>query len=121
MKKYYTLPTSKTLKHAPLIDYAINPPTTTAMVKISQNVDILPKVYLVHLKSQTLSNLTCSKYIYRSKWVDCFLLAKALSGIVQDGQNDSRNVHVCAHLGQQSKKAVDWFWPLQQLSAEAPQ
>ena len=26
-----------------------NPPTT-ARVKISQNVDILPKVYLVHLK-----------------------------------------------------------------------
>ena len=33
----------------------INPPTTTR-VKISKNVDILPKVYLVHLKSQTLSN-----------------------------------------------------------------
>ena len=29
--------------------YIINPPTT-ARVKISQNVDILPKVYLVHLK-----------------------------------------------------------------------
>ena len=28
---------------------SINPPTTTR-VKISQNVDILPKVYLVHLK-----------------------------------------------------------------------
>ena len=27
----------------------INPPTNTR-VKISQNVDILPKVYLVHLK-----------------------------------------------------------------------
>ena len=27
----------------------INPPTTTR-VKISQNIDILPKVYLVHLK-----------------------------------------------------------------------
>ena len=28
----------------------INPPTTTTRVKISQNVDILAKVYLVHLK-----------------------------------------------------------------------
>ena len=29
--------------------HSINPPTTTR-VKISKNVDILPKVYLVHLK-----------------------------------------------------------------------
>ena len=28
----------------------INPSTTTTRVKISQNVDILPKAYLVHLK-----------------------------------------------------------------------
>ena len=37
---------------------------------------------------------------------------KALSGIVQDGQNDSKNqskMPPCAHLGQQSKQAVDWF------------
>ena len=38
--------------------------------------------------------------------------------IVQGGQNDSKNqskMHPCAHLGQQSKQAVDWFWPLQQF------
>ena len=38
----------------------------TARVKISQNVDILVKVYLVHCQSLTLSNLMCSKYIFRS-------------------------------------------------------
>ena len=55
------------------------------------------------LKSQTLPNLTRSKYIYRSKLADCFWLVKALSGIVQDGQNDSKNqskcpcVHICVN------------------------
>ena len=44
-------------------------------------------------KRQTLSNLTCSKYIYRSKWVNRFWLVKALSGIVQGGQNDSKNLY----------------------------
>ena len=34
-----------------------NPPTTTTRVKISQNVDILPKVYLVHLKLKHCQNL----------------------------------------------------------------
>ena len=43
------------------------------------------------LKSQILPNLTCSKYIYRSKWVDRFWLVKAFSGVVQGGQNDSKN------------------------------
>ena len=62
-----------------------------------------------------MSNLTCSKYMYRSKWVNCFWLIKALPGIVQDGQNYSKNqsqMPLCAHLGQQSKQAVGWFWPL---------
>ena len=66
----------------------INPSVTTRD-KISQNVDTL--VYLVHLKSRTLSILTCSKYIYRSKCVNRFGLVKALSGIVQGVQNDSKN------------------------------
>ena len=60
-------------------------------VKISQNVDILAKVYLVHLKSPTLSNLTRSKYIYRSKWVDHFWLVLFLSCIAECGQSDSKN------------------------------
>ena len=66
-------------------------------------------------KGRTLSNLTSSKYNYRSKWVDRLWLVKALSGIVEGGQNDSKNqseMPLCAHLGQQSKQAVDWFWPL---------
>ena len=41
--------------------------SVTARVKIGQNFDILTKVYSSALKSQTLSNLTCSKCIYRSK------------------------------------------------------
>ena len=52
---------------------------------------------------------------YRSKWVDCFWLVKALSCLVEGRQNDSKNqskMPLCAHLGQQSKQAVDWFWPL---------
>ena len=51
------------------------------------------------LKSGTLSNLTCSKYIYRSKLVDRFCLVKALSCIVEGGQNDSQNqlkIPLCA-------------------------
>ena len=35
-----------------------------------------------------------------------------LTGIVQDGQNDGKKqskIPLCAHLGQQSKQAVDWF------------
>ena len=39
-------------------------------------------------------------------------LINALSGIVQDGENDSKNqskMPLCAHLGQQLKQAVDWF------------
>ena len=41
-----------------------------------------------------------------------FLLVKALSCIVDGGQNYSKNqskMPLCAHLGQQSKQAVDWF------------
>ena len=67
----------------------------TARVKISQNINIHAKVYLVHLKVVTLSNLMCStyvcKYIYRSKYIDHLSLVKAsLSCIVEDGQNDSQ-------------------------------
>ena len=57
-----------------------------ASVKISQNVDILARVYLVHLKVKHCSNLTCSKYIYRSKLVNRFWLVKALSCVVDGGQ-----------------------------------
>ena len=73
----------------------INPPVTAR----GQNVYILAKVYLVHLKSRTLSNLTCSKYIYRAQWVNRFWLVKTLSGIVEGGQNDSKN---------QSKMILIW-------------
>ena len=50
-----------------IITMHIHPPTTTR-VKISQNVDIhvcTSQGLSRALKSQTLSNLTCSKYIYR--------------------------------------------------------
>ena len=53
------------------------------------------------LESQTLPNLACSKYIYRSKWVNRFWLVKALSGIVQDGQNESKKTvknGPCVHI-----------------------
>ena len=69
---------------------------------------------IVHL-SWTLSNFMCSKYLYMSKWVDRFWLVKALSCIVHGGQNNSKTqskMSLCAHLGQHSKPAVDWFWPL---------
>ena len=39
--------------HFPLL----NPPTTTTRVKISQNFDILPKTYLLHLKFQHCQTL----------------------------------------------------------------
>ena len=69
----------------------INPPMT-ARVKISQHFDILAKVhvhvYLVHLKvehCQTLCEVsTPVKMTGKSIW-----LVKALSGIVEGGQNDS--------------------------------
>ena len=60
------------------------------------------------LKSQTLSNLTCSTFTGQNE--STFWLVKVFSGIVQDGQNDSKKqskMPLCAHLGQQSKKAVD--------------
>ena len=50
-----------------------NPPTTTR-VKISQQFSYTSWGQSSALKSQTMSNLTCNKYIYRSKWVDCFCL-----------------------------------------------
>ena len=58
------------------------------------------------LKNRSLLNLTCSKYIYGSKWVDRFWPVKASSFIVEGGQNDSQNqskIPLCAHLGQQSE------------------
>ena len=78
----------------------------TARVKISQHFYKFANVYLVHFKRWTQSKL---KYIYRSKWVDRFWLVKALSCIVEDGQNDSKNqskMPLCAHLVQQSKTAT---------------
>ena len=71
-------------------------------------------MYLVHLKVKQYQTLRVVNYIYRSKWVDCFWLVKALSGILRDGQNYSKNqskMSLCAHLGQQSKQAVDWDDP----------
>ena len=64
------------------------------------------------LKSRTLSNLACSKYIYMLKWVDRFWLVKALSGIVQGGQNDSKkktvkNAPVCTFVS--TVKTVSWL------------
>ena len=80
-----------------LKSYIVNPPMT-ARVKISQNVNILAKVYLVHCQTlRVVSTFTGQK-------------GKAFSCIVQGGQNDSKNqskMPLCAHLGQQSKQAVD--------------
>ena len=59
------------------------------------------------LKSRTLSNLMCIKYIYRSKWVDRFGLIKALSRIVEGGQNDSQ-MPVCTD----GPTVKNRFWPL---------
>ena len=62
------------------------------MVKISQNDEKLANVYLVHLKVEHCQTLH-----------------------VVSGQNDSKNqseMPLCAHLGQQTKQAVFWFWPL---------
>ena len=104
------------------MNLCVNPPAT-ARVKISQNVDILPKVYLVHLKVQHCQTL-CVVSTFTGQNESTVFDLKAFSGIVQDGQNDSKNqskMPLCAHLGQQSKQAVDWFWPLQQLSTKVPQ
>ena len=70
--------------------FVVNP-SMTARVKISKKYWYTWQGISTALESQTLSNLTCSKYIYRLKWVDRFWLVKALSGIVQGGQNDSKN------------------------------
>ena len=61
----------------------------TARVKISQNVDILAKVYLVHLKVKTMSNLhvaTCSAFTGQNESI---VLTGNLSCIVEGGKNDS--------------------------------
>ena len=80
---------SDSLYTSTIIALILNP-SVTARVKISQNVDILADIYSA-LKNRTLSNLTCSKYIYRSKLINCFWPVKALSGIVQGGENDIKN------------------------------
>ena len=50
---------------------AINPPTTTTRVKISQNFKVHASVSTA-CTGQTLSNLMCSKYINQLKRVNCF-------------------------------------------------
>ena len=56
---------------------------STTKVKISrQNVDILPKVYRVHLNVKHCETL---------RVISTFTGQNALSGIVQDGQNYSKN------------------------------
>ena len=92
-------------------------PCVNTRVKISQNVDILAKVSRALNNNRILSNLMCStKYIYRSKWVDHFWLVKALScivhGVKMTVETSQKCLCLCAHLGQQSKQAVGWFWPL---------
>ena len=54
----------------------------TARVKISQIICTCQCISRA-LKSQTLSNLMCSKYIDRSTWVERLWLVKALSCIVE--------------------------------------
>ena len=88
----------------------------SARVKIIKNVDNRYTHHGIHaLESRTLSNLTCSRYIYRLKWVDRFWLVKALSCVVAGGQNDSKNqskMPQCAHVGQQSKQSFNHYLPL---------
>ena len=66
------------------------------------------------LKSQTLSNQLRTVYIYRSKCVNhffdwqkhCLVLLRVVKTTVKTSQK-------CPwHLGQQSKQAVDRFWPI---------
>ena len=90
-----------------------NPPTTR--VKISQNFDILPKVCLLHLKVKHCQTLRVVRTFTGQNYR--FWLVKALSGIVQGGQNDSKKQSkmppVCTFWSTvKKKKAVDWFWPL---------
>ena len=91
--------------------FLVNPPTT-ARVKISQNVDILPKVYQVHLKVEHCQTLrVVSTFTGQNEWT-VFDWFKHCLVLFQDGQNDSKNqskMPLCAHLGKQSEQAVDWF------------
>ena len=57
----------------------------TARVKISQNVDILAKEYLVHFTVEH-----CQPLLEVAKMSQPFLTGKALSCIVEGGQNDSK-------------------------------
>ena len=87
----------------------VNPPVT-ARVKISQNVDIPAKVYLVHLKVEHCQTLRVARTFTGQSESTVFDLVKASSCIVQGGQNDSKNrskMPLRAHLGQQSKQSVD--------------
>ena len=65
-------------------------PSVTARVKISQKVDILANVHLVHLKVKHCQTL-CVISTLRGKIVDRFCVVKALSCIVEGGQDDSQN------------------------------
>ena len=55
----------------PIEKLLINP-SVTARVKISQNVDILDKVYIVLFMVKHCQTLRVVNYIYMSKWVDHF-------------------------------------------------
>ena len=58
----------------------------------------------------TCQGISCSKYIYRSKWVDQFWLVKVLSCIIEGGQNDSQKCPCVLSWFNSQKQAVDWFW-----------
>ena len=63
-----------TWKHSDLLS-----PSVTARVKISQNVDIHAKVYLVHWKVEHRQTLhVASTFTGHLKWVNCFWLVKSI-------------------------------------------
>ena len=115
--------TCSTVSTKPCLDTSkwwINGPSKTIWIDLNGST----ACYNTFLKVEILNGFKWSisrrvnkwcKYIYRLKWVNCFWLVKALTCIVDGGQNDSKNqsnMPLCAHLRRQSKQAVDWFWPL---------
>ena len=70
------------------------------MVKIGQNVDILAKVYLVHLKVETPSNLMCSKYILQVKMSRPFLIGNLSIVLLRVVKMTSQKCP-CVHMNRQ--------------------
>ena len=73
-----------------------------------QNVDILAKVYLVHLKVEYCQTLPVVSTFTGQNESDRFWLVKALSCIVEGGENYRKNSQNCSTVNSQNSQLTDF-------------